>query len=104
MKKYSIEFSKEAKKDLIDIYSYIKYNLQDDNNTNNFIENLKSEINDLKEYPTSHPIVDYDLIRRLKIRKIIVNDYIVFYIVDDDKDKVQIVRIMYGKQNWLELI
>ena len=104
MKKYSIEFSKEAKKDLIDIYSYIKYNLQDDNNTNNFIENLKSEINDLKEYPTSHPIIDYGLIRRLKIRKIIVNDYIVFYIVDDDKDKVQIVRIMYGKQNWLELI
>ena len=45
MKKYNIEYSKEAKEDLIEIKSYIKYNLQESNIAQKLISKIIKEIN-----------------------------------------------------------
>ena len=102
MDKYNIEYSKESKQDLISIKQYIKYNLQEPKTAQKLILKIRNEINNLKHNPEIYPIIDDDLIKKIEIRKLIVNNYIVFYRIK--KENIQIVRIMYGRRNWINLL
>jgi addiction module RelE/StbE family toxin len=100
--KYSIEYSKDAKQDLIYIKQYIKYNLQEPEIAQNLISKIRNEINNLKRNPEIFTIIDDDLIKKLELRKLIVDNYIVFYRVKNDS--IEIVRVMYGRRNWITLL
>ena len=102
MKKYNIEYSMEAKQDLIDIKRYIKYNLQEPNTAQKLIAKVKREIDSLKDNPEIYSVIDDDIIKRFKIRKLVVDNYIVFYRINDEN--IQIVRVMYGRRNWITLL
>lgn len=102
MDKYNIEYSKEAKQDLIDIKKYIKYNLQEPDTAKRLINKIRIEINKLKNKPKLYAIIDDDFIKKLRIRKIIVDNYIVFYRINNTS--IQIVRILYGRRNWINLL
>lgn len=102
MKKYNIEYSKESKQDLIGIKQYIKYNLQEPAIAEKLISKIRKEINDMKDNPELYTIIDDDIIRKLEIRKLIVDNYIIFYRIKDNN--IQIVRIMYGRRNWINLL
>ena len=102
MKKYNIEYSKESKEDLIRIKQYIKYNLQEPETANKLISKIRKSVKTLKDNPKIYTIIDDDVIKKLKIRKFIVDNYIVFYRIENDS--VEIVRIMYGRKNWINLL
>ena len=102
MKKYNIEYSKEAKEDLIRIKQYIKYNLQEPETANKLISKIRMSIKTLKDIPEIQAIIDDDIIRKLEIRKLIVDNYIVFYRIKNDN--IEIVRIMYERINWINLL
>ncbi len=102
MKKYNIEYSMESKQDLIDIKRYIKYNLQEPNTAQKLITKIKREIDSLKDNPEMYSVIDDDIIKRFKIRKLVVDNYIVFYRINDEN--IQIVRVMYGRRNWITLL
>lgn len=102
MDKYNIKYSKEAKQDLIGIKQYIKYNLQEPETAQKLIYKIRKEINNLKHNPEIYAIIDDDLIEKLEIRKLIVDNYIVFYRIKNDN--IEIVRIMYGRRNWINLL
>ncbi len=102
MAKYNIEYSKESKQDLIGIKQYIKYNLQEPETAQKLILKIRSEINNLKHNPEINSIIDDDLIKKIEIRKLIVNNYIIFYRIKNNN--IEIVRIMYGRRNWINLL
>ena len=102
MSKYKIEYSKDSKQDLIGIKQYIKYNRQEPKIAENLINKIRVEINNLKDNPEIYSIIDEDIIKKLEIRKLIVDNYIVFYRVKNDT--IEIVRIMYGRRNWINLL
>ena len=102
MKKYSIEYSKKSKEDLIGIKQYIKYNLQEPETASKLISKIRKSIKTLKENPEIYAIIDDDIIRKLEIRKLIVDNYIIFYRIKNDS--IEIVRIMYGRRNWINLL
>lgn len=102
MKKYNIEYSKESKQDLIGIKQYIKYNLQEPEIAKKLISKIRKEINSLNDNPEVCAIIDDDIIKKLEIRKLIVDNYIVFYRIKDNN--IQIVRVMYVRRNWINLL
>lgn len=102
MKKYNIEYSKEVKEDLIRIKQYIKYNLQESEIANKLPSKIRMSIKTLKDSPEIYAIINDDIIKKLEIRKLIVDNYIVFYRIKDDS--IEIVRIMYGRRNWINLL
>lgn len=102
MNKYNIEYSKESKEDLIGIKQYIKYNLQEPETANKLIFKIRKSIKTLKDNPNVYTIIDDDVIRKLEIRKLIVDNYIIFYRIKNNN--IEIVRIMYGRRNWINLL
>lgn len=102
MRKYNIEYSKESKQDLIGIKQYIKYNLQEPEIAQKLITKIRTQIDSLKYSTEIYAIIDDDIIKKLEIRKLIVDNYIVFFRIKNDS--IQIVRIMYGRRNWINLL
>lgn len=102
MEEYIIEYSKESKKDLIEIKDYLKNNLQEPKIAQNLVDKIISEIRNLKNNPKKYAIIDEEIIRKFEIRKLLIDNYIVFYRVKEQH--IQIVRIMYGKRNWIDLL
>ena len=89
MKKYEVIVSKNAEDDLENIISYLRYDLAGDIIADKYKILFKQK---LKE-PGSMSILDEKLTGYDKIRKVNVRNYIIFYTVDEEKDKVLVVRI-----------
>lgn len=104
MKKYKIKFSKDARNDLIDIYKYISNNLQEPNIAKKLIQKMRKEIYELENSPQMYSIINDNFLKRLEIRKIRVKNYFVFYSINIEESIVEIIRIMYTRRNWKELI
>ncbi len=104
MEKYSIQYSKDAKQDIVDIKKHIKYKLQEPNIAEKLTNKIKTQIDNAADNPTIHSIIDDDFIKKLEIRKIIVDNYIVFYRTNVNTKTIEIIRIMYARRNWLNLL
>lgn len=104
MAKYKIKFSKDARNDYFNIIRYIKYKLLEPDIANNYAKMIKEEINKLEYTPQSFAIIPNDTIKYNNIRKLIINNYIVFYRVNESDKMVNIERILYGASNWEEII
>ena len=102
MREYEIEYSKDSMQDLVEIKQYIKFKLQEPEIAQKIIRKIREEINNLKNNPKRYATIDNKKIERLKIRKIIVKNYIVFYRIKGYK--IQIVRVMYGRRDWIKLL
>ena len=100
MKKFVVEISETAERDLENIISYLRYNLSGDIMADKYKILFKQELKDLENIAGSMPILSKDLTGHKNIRKINVRNYIVFYIVDEENSKVLVLRIGHAFMDW----
>lgn len=100
MEEYKVKLSIQAKEDYKSIIKYIKYKLLEPNIAERYAELIKDEINTLKYNPQKFAIIDHDIIKEYKLRKLIIKNYIVFYRINIDENIVNVERILYGGTDW----
>ena len=93
---YSIDMTPTAKDDLRDIFRYIAYDLQALTNAVGQIERLEKAIMSLDSMPERYRVYDKPKWRERNLRVMPVDNYLVFYVPEQEKHTVTIVRIMYG--------
>jgi toxin ParE1/3/4 len=101
---YTIKMTPKAADDLDNIYRYISEELFAASAATNILERIEKEIIRLKEFPFSCNHVADEFLRNKGYRKLIVDNYIVFYLIEEEKDQVIIMRVLYGKQNYENLL
>lgn len=104
MNHYTIKITKEARDDLKKIKEYLIYNLQELETVKNVIKKIKESIKSLSDYPKRFPIINDAYFSIRNLRKYNVNNYIIFYFVEERKMIVHIIRIIYAKTNWMKNI
>ncbi|MBO5008632.1 MAG: type II toxin-antitoxin system RelE/ParE family toxin [Clostridia bacterium] len=102
--KYEIEITQSAQSDFENIYSYISESLCNRQAASNLIKLIDKDINTLAQVPEAYPLVNDEYLRNIGIRFISVKNYIVFYTVNISKQKVYILRVLYGKRNWVDIL
>lgn len=100
MKKYLVEISENAEKDLENIISYLRHTLAGDIIADKYKILFKQELKKLENVAGSMPILDEELTGQKNIRKINVRNYIIFYIVEEDNLKAFVVRIGHAFMDW----
>lgn len=100
MKKYIVELSETANQDLNNIISYLRYTLSGDIIADKYKILFKQALIDLEDVAGSMPILSEELTGHKDIRKINVRNYIIFYIVDEEKSKAFVVRIGHAFMDW----
>lgn len=102
--KYKVSLSQKAKNDLIGIYRHIADVLLSPINAEKQLDRLYDSISSLDEMPERFRIYDIEKWHGRNLRVMPVNNYLVFYVPDPDKQNVTVVRILYGGQDVNDLL
>lgn len=89
----------EAEKDLRGIFEYIAFDLQSVQNAVGQLERLERGIVSLDRMPERFQIYEKEPWRRRNLRTMPVDNYLVFYMVNQEKRIVTIMRVMYGRRD-----
>ena len=100
MKKYIVEISETAGKDLENIISYLRYSLAGDIIADKYKLLFKQELKSLENIAGSMPVLSEKITVHKNIRKINVRNYILFYKVDEEKSKALVLRIGHAFMDW----
>lgn len=94
--RYKIFYTAAAKRDLRGIYSYIAEELLVPDTAAGQVQRIMKEIRSLEEMPMRYRLYDDEPWHGLGLRFFPVDNYLVFYLPDENTNTVRIVRIMYG--------
>ena len=100
--KFQINYLPSAKKDLENIINYIQKD--DPDAALNLLNKIDKSISQLKTYPLKGKIPEDDHLQSKGYRMLVVENYIVFYIVFENKKEVEIRRIIHGKRKYTFLL
>lgn len=102
--KYSIIYSAEARNDLKKIKSYITSVLLSPQAASTQTKRIRESARRLELMPERYAAVDWEPWYSLGVRKVPVDNYVIFYYVDNLTQEVNILRIFYGGRNVEEII
>ena len=93
MKKYKIVFLPDAADDRDEIKGYLAQ--FGEGSVERFFTLLRKATTNLKSFPYSCPVYEGDT----DYRKLIVGDYLAFYIVREETGTIEIHRILHGSRD-----
>lgn len=101
---FNLKFTPKAMEDLDEIYSYISQQLLEPVVADNLMNKIESSVMRLKNLPYSCSYVSDELLKSKGYRKLIIDNYIAFYLVDETIKQVTIMRILYGAQKYQDIL
>ena len=96
---YSVKITTEADNDLRSIYEYIAFELKSSENAIRQLDRLEQSISKLNEMPERYKLYENEPWKSKGLRMMPVDNFIVFYIPDNEKNTVTVIRVMYGGRN-----
>lgn len=101
---YKLEYLPVARKDMLEIMRYISQELKNPDAADRLAMALVDAAENLSAFPYASPV--YQPIRPLRheYRKILVQNYLMFYWVDEGKKLVTIARVIYAKRDYGRLL
>ncbi len=93
---WKIYYSESAKEDLISIFEYISIELAAPQAARALLDRMFKTVRSLEELPLRHPVYNAEPWKTRNIRFIPVDNYIVFYLIDEKTGTVNVVRIIYA--------
>lgn len=97
---FSVELTQSATGDLRDIYGYIRLHLMEPGTAARQRDRLKKAILGLSALPHRHALIADGHLREQGIRFFPVDNYLVFYIADDARRTVTVLRVLYARRDW----
>ena len=93
---YEVVTTAQADADLRSIYEYIAFELLSPDNAAGQLERLEEHIVKLEEFPEKFRHYEKEPWRSRGLRVMPVDNYLVFYIPDEDAGIVTVIRVMYA--------
>ena len=97
-----INYSPAALEDLREIKSYISEELCSEPAAINTIEKIMKRIRQLADFPELGAPLSSIIDLEVPYRFLVCGNYIAFY--KTDTDNVYIIRVLYGKRNYLQIL
>jgi addiction module RelE/StbE family toxin len=104
MNSYSVEVAEPARRDALDIARYISAELSAPKAALEMVDKLDDGMRSLEANPKRHALVRDDRLAAKGYRALPVKNYLIFYKVNERKRLVDIVRILYNRRDWVNLI
>ena len=101
---YDLEYLPIARSDMTEIARYISRELQNPDAAERLAEAMIEAVEDARTFPYAAP--PYFPIRPLKhnYRKLLVQNYLIFYWVDDRARKITVARAIYAKRDYAAML
>ena len=101
---WHVEIAAQAENDITEIYWYIAYTLLEPGIAWNQIERIRKNINKLSNMPERFPIIDEEPWKSRGVRRLIIDNYVAFYVLDAELNTVKVIRVLYARRNFIEIL
>ena len=101
---YKIIITPDAEDDLVELRNYIADVLLARDTARNYIRTIRKEIGTLSELPARYKPVDDEPWHSRGIRRIMVNNFFVYYRIDEDRKQVFILNVIYARRDRLRML
>lgn len=101
---YKIRYTPLAYEDLDEIDTYISETLLNPQAAENLLDEMEKSIRQLEQFPYVGSEVEDSSLADKGYRKLVVQNYLIFHIVDLEQKQVVIMRILYGAREYHNLL
>jgi len=102
--RYGLKIMPRAAADLENIYEYISRELAAPTAANNLMNKMDASFLRLRDMPESCPMCQDDILFQKGYRKLVVNNYIALYTVDNNAKTVTVMRVFHGRQAYASFL
>jgi len=101
---YKIRITTPAQTEMRETYFYIAEQLCNPTAAERLISQIVDAIQSLSERPGRYPLVSDQYLASKGYRKIVVRNHLVFFIVREKEQTVSVMRVLYGRRDWMNLL
>ncbi len=101
---YQVHITSSAEHDIIRAADYIEFTLKNPDAADNLLDSITEQIGSLAIMPQKFTLVDDPVLASWGIRFVIINNYLAFYTIDEERQIVIVVRFLYQKSNWTSIL
>ena len=98
---YEIEFTEDCREEIDEIYEYISEKLVAENSAKKLMLKMRAAIMDLSESPNLYMKIEKKDKLKREYRRIVIDNFVVLYTVDESNKKVYIAHMYYGRRDYL---
>ena len=99
MNEYEVRVTRRALEQMKEIVHYISNALMALDAADNLLDKMKAEITKLSSFPKKQALIDEEPWRTEGVRKIVVNNFLIYYWVDDENNRVQVTAVIYSRRD-----
>ncbi|GHU72282.1 hypothetical protein FACS1894184_19940 [Clostridia bacterium] len=99
MNEWRVYYTDQAYEDLVNIHKYIEGELLEPDIARAQTLRIHESVLTLNEMPYRFKLYDKEPYKSLGLRMMPVDNFLVFYMTDENKHAVPAIRILYGRQN-----
>jgi addiction module RelE/StbE family toxin len=100
MNEYEVRVTRLALEQMKEIVHYISNDLMAPDAADNLLDKMKAEITKLSSFPKNHAlIIDEEPWRTEGVREIVVKNFLIYYWVDDENNRVQVTAVIYSRRD-----
>ena len=94
--RYTVRYAPQALDDLRDLYSYVAFSLKEPATAQKLVNRIRKAARSLDALPGRYPVVDWEPWQSMGMHRFTVEDFLLFYLIDQSTRTVTLVRIVYG--------
>ncbi len=99
--RYEVKLTTQAIGQIEETVQYISKTLLEPGTARKWADTLQREIGKLDVMPSRYPLTQEEPWRTNGIRKMPVKNFLVYYLVDEEKKTVWIIAVVYGRRDQL---
>lgn len=97
---YEVRLTPQAVEQIQQTVTYISHSLQEPVIARRWSDHLEKEIRSLKQHPVRYPLTPEESWHSHGIRKMIVKNFFVYYLlIDEAKEQVAVTAVVYGRRD-----
>jgi len=96
---WRVEITKKAEDDIEEIYQYIAISLEEPIIAWNQTKRIRDKIRKLGYMPERNPVVQEEPWKSRGARRVNIDNYAAFYVLDEESSAVMVVRVFYARRD-----
>lgn len=101
---YTVKVTSQAEAQIQEILSYINHELKSPDATLHLLDALEASFLSLSQLPQRVALVNEEPWHTNGIRRLPVKNFLVYFRIDEDDMKVQIIAVIYAKRDQMGLL
>ena len=101
---YSINITDIAEEDILNTVKYIAGVLKAPAAANNLLDEIERHEEILENTPNIYPFVPDRFLAQRGLKFTRIKNYLIFYIIDEEEKIVNIIRFLYARRDWKNIL